>query len=52
MTRYDWDQMTQSTTDSYCGWKLQDIYDGEGGVVGLTVDGNLVGDGIYADLDF
>ncbi len=51
-TRYNWDRMMQTVTDQYRGWKLQDIYTGNGGVVGLTVDGKLVGDGIYENVDF
>lgn len=39
-------------TDHYKGWILQDIFDGMYGVVGLTPDGKLVGDGAYASLDF
>lgn len=44
--------MTQIETDQYRGWKLKKIYTGIGGVVGLTVDGKLVGDGIYENIDF
>lgn len=51
-TRYNWDRMMQTVTDQYRGWKLQDIYTGNGGVVGLTMDGKLVGDGIYENVDF
>ena len=51
-TRYNWDRMIQTVTDQYRGWKLQDIYPGIGGVIGLTVDGTLVGDGIYENVDF
>ena len=51
-TYYYREQQTQTTTDQYLGWKLQEIYTGEGGVVGLTTDGKLVGDGIYANTDF
>ena len=51
-TRYNSDSMEQTVTDRYLGWSLQDIYPCTGGVVGLTTDGDLVGDGIYADIDF
>lgn len=46
------EQQTQTTTDQYLGWKLQELYTGKGGVVGLTTDGKLVGDGIYKNVDF
>lgn len=51
-TRYNWNRMMQTVTDQYRGWKLQDLYTGNGGVVGLTTDGKLVGDGIYENVDF
>lgn len=51
-TRYNWDRMMQTVTDQYHGWKLQDMYPGTGGVIGLTMDGTLVGDGIYENVDF
>ena len=51
-TRYNWDRMMQTVTDQYRGWKLQDMYPCTGGVIGLTVDGTLVGDGIYENVDF
>jgi len=51
-TRYNWDRMMQTVTDQYRGWKLQDMYPGTGGVIGLTMDGTLVGDGIYENVDF
>lgn len=50
--RHNWDQNTQTDTDHYKGWKLQKLYTSVGGVVGLTMDGTLVGDGIYENLDF
>lgn len=49
---YSWDRDTQTVTDRYRGWKLQDIYPGSYGVVGLSQDGKLVGDGIYENVDF
>lgn len=52
ITRYNWNRMSQTVTDQYHGWMLQDIYPGNGGVIGLTVDGKLVGDGIYENVDF
>ena len=51
-TRYNWDRMTQTVTDQYRGWKLRDMYPSTGGVIGLTMDGTLVGDGIYENIDF
>lgn len=50
--RYDNHELDQTVTDQYRGWKLQDIFCLDGGAVGLTVDGKLVGDGIYENLDF
>ena len=38
--------------DQYCGWRLQEIYYGDNGIIGLTTDGTLVGDGAYANTDF
>lgn len=38
--------------DQYRGWKLQDLYPSANGVVGVTTEGNLVGDGIYEYADF
>lgn len=52
IARYEPYQMVQKMIEQYRGWNLQDIYTGDGGVVGLTSDGNLVGDGIYANVDF
>lgn len=42
----------QIVTEQYRGWKLQELYTQVGGVVGLTTDGTLVGDGIYENVDF
>lgn len=52
LTRYNREKMVQTVIDAYCGWNLQDIYPGVDGVVGLTKDGELVGDGIYEGIDF
>jgi hypothetical protein len=52
MNRYSWHEDAQTVTDHYRGWKLQELYSGNGGVVGLTLDGKLVGDGIYDTVDF
>lgn len=49
---YDPKNSRQSVTDAYRSWNLQDIFVGEEGVVGLTTDGKLVGDGIYEKIDF
>lgn len=51
-TRNNEEKMVQTVIDAYRGWNLQEIYPGIGGVVGLTTDGNLVGDGIYENIDF
>lgn len=32
----------------YMGWKLKELFIGNGGVVGLTTDGRLVGDGAFS----
>lgn len=34
--------------NNYQGWNLRALFCGDGGVVGVTVDGKLVGDGTYA----
>lgn len=52
VSQYHWGSDTQTIVDQYCGWKLQNIYSGFDGMVGLTVDGKLVGDGIYENTDF
>lgn len=38
--------------DQYRSWQLRELYAGTDGAVGLTLDGRLVGDGIYENLDF
>ena len=50
--RYDWQQVEQTVEEQYRGWKLKELYPGKDGMVGLTLDGKLVGDGIYENLDF
>ncbi len=50
--RYDWQQDEQTVEEQYRGWQLQELYVGDGGVVGLTPEGKLVGDGIYETVDF
>ena len=52
VNQYTWDPYEQTVTGQYRGWKLQDLYAGFDGAVGLTADGKLVGDGIYENLDF
>lgn len=52
LTRYNREKMVQTVIDAYRGWNLQEIYPGVGGVIGLTKDGELVGDGIYENIDF
>lgn len=52
LTSYNREKMVQTVMDQYRGWNLQDIYPGVDGVVGLTADGNLVGDGVYENVDF
>ena len=37
--------------EDYRGWHLQKLWTADGGMVGLTTDGHLVGDGCYADTD-
>lgn len=49
---YNRNTTEQTVTDHYRGWKLKKICTGTGGVVGLTADGKLVGDGIYENVDF
>lgn len=50
--QFDLSGWTETSTDNFGNWKLSELYEGNGGVVGLTVDGELVGDGIYENLDF
>lgn len=52
LIQYDRYQDEQTVSTQYRGWVLQDIYAGSEGVVGLTTNGTLVGDGIYANVDF
>ncbi len=40
----------QKEMDNYRGWRLKELYAGEGGMVGLTTDGKLVGDGAYENI--
>lgn len=49
---YNWQKVEQTVTEQYLEWKLRTIYTGTGGVVGLTTDGKLVGDGAYGNIDF
>lgn len=54
----DADYQQESTdTDHYLGWNVVDLFYGDtpwymSGVVGITAEGTLVGDGDYADTDF
>ena len=50
LNQYNW--VDQTVTTNYRGWILKDIYAGNNGVVGLTTEGTLVGDGRYANVDF
>lgn len=52
VNQYDTYHGEQTVITQYRDWILQDIYAGEEGVVGLTTDGQLVGDGIYENVDF
>lgn len=52
LNQYDGAQNKQKVITQYRGWVLQDIYAGSEGVVGLTANGTLVGDGIYESVDF
>lgn len=52
LNRYDQSAGRQTVTDRYRGWKLKELYCAEGGVIGLTADGSLVGDGIYENVNF
>ena len=42
------------SVDSYLGWRVLDLYNEQHsvGVVGITPEGTLVGDGDYANTDF
>lgn len=50
LNQYNW--VDQTVTTNYRGWVLEDMYAGRDGVVGLTSEGTLVGDGIYENVDF
>ena len=50
LNQYNW--VDQTVTTNYRGWILKDLYAGTNGVVGLTPEGTLVGDGIYETVDF
>lgn len=52
VNQYDGSTGQCMVTDHYRGWKLSDLYYVDGGVIGLTIDGKLVGDGIYENVDF
>ena len=52
LNQYDGSIGYYAVTDQYRDWKLQALYGMAGGVVGLTTDGKLVGDGIYGNVDF
>ena len=52
VNRYDQSANSQTVTGQYRGWKLKELYCAEGGVIGLTTDGSLVGDGIFENVDF
>lgn len=52
VNQYDGSTGRYTAKDQYCGWKLQELYCVNGGVIGLTTEGKLVGDGIYANVDF
>ena len=52
VNQYDQSTSNHRVIDQYRGWKLKDMYCAEGGVIGLTTDGELVGDGIYENVDF
>ena len=51
-TATGWEEAVQTEEDNYRGWKLKEIYVGDSGVVGLTTEETLVGDGIYEMVDF
>lgn len=42
----------QTVMNHYRGWKLQALYLGNGGAIGVTTEGKLVGDGAYEYTDF
>ena len=37
-----------TSQSNYMGWKLKELFIGNGGVVGLTPDGMMVGDGAFS----
>lgn len=50
-------QQESNNTDNYLGWRVVDLFYGDtpwytSGVVGITAEGTLVGDGDYANTDF
>lgn len=50
-------QQESENMDNYLGWRVVDLFYGDApwymsGVVGITAEGTLVGDGDYADTDF
>lgn len=51
-------QQKSISMENYLGWRVLDLYSGQNmlwsqaGVVGITPEGTLVGDGDYADTDF
>lgn len=50
-------QQKANNTDNYLGWRVVDLFYGDApwytsGVVGITAEGTLVGDGDYANTDF
>lgn len=52
VNQYSWEQDVQTVFHEYLGWEVVDIFQGENGIVGLTADGTLVGDGAYENTDF
>lgn len=52
VNQYDGSTGRYTVKDQYRGWKLQELHCAEGGVIGLTTEGKLVGDGIYSNVDF
>lgn len=52
VNQYDGSTGRYTAKDQYRGWKLKELHCVEGGVIGVTTEGKLVGDGIYANVDF
>ena len=52
VNRFSQDRDVQTVIHQYNGWKLEKLYRGDGGVIGRTIDGTLVGDGAYENTDF